>query len=147
VFSFLPSIGFVRNLGTRKLKAMSTLKTVCATNSETYLSLENSFVFLVSCYQYLLVAIVFTVGPPYQEPIWNNGILFSSSTIYITHHLTHRPDKHTYSLPSDLSEGYARLGGHTDGRKILHIHSRSIRFCSELGLRKTPIPVSGHDCW
>jgi cation-transporting ATPase 13A3/4/5 len=40
---------------------------------ETYQSFENTAVFLMSSFQYIIVAIVFTVGPPYQEPIWNNG--------------------------------------------------------------------------
>ena len=41
--------------------------------NETYLSFENTVVFLVSCFQYIIVAIVFTVGPPYQATIWKNG--------------------------------------------------------------------------
>ncbi|KAL5035740.1 hypothetical protein BDV3_005595 [Batrachochytrium dendrobatidis] len=40
--------------------------------NQTYSSFENTSVFLVSCFQYIIVAVVFTVGPPYQETIWKN---------------------------------------------------------------------------
>lgn len=34
---------------------------------------ENSALFLISCFQYILVAAVFSVGPPYRKPMWTNG--------------------------------------------------------------------------
>lgn len=34
---------------------------------------ENTVVFLVSCYQYIMVAFVFSVGEPYREALWKNG--------------------------------------------------------------------------
>ncbi|KAF9921400.1 hypothetical protein FBU30_008602 [Linnemannia zychae] len=34
--------------------------------------IENTVLFLLSCFQYLLVAIVFSVGPPYRKPMWSN---------------------------------------------------------------------------
>ncbi|KAJ3312746.1 hypothetical protein HDV04_002710 [Boothiomyces sp. JEL0838] len=58
--------------------------------NQTYLSMENTVVFLSSCYQYVIVAIVFTVGPPYQASIWKNVPLISvifliiSFTTYLT---------------------------------------------------------------
>ncbi|TDL26307.1 Ca-transporting ATPase [Rickenella mellea] len=36
---------------------------------------ENSALFLVSCFQYILVAAVFSIGPPYRKPMWSNGLL------------------------------------------------------------------------
>ncbi|KAH9851454.1 Ca-transporting ATPase [Lenzites betulinus] len=34
---------------------------------------ENSALFLVSCFQYILVAAVFSIGPPFRKQMWTNG--------------------------------------------------------------------------
>ncbi|KAL4249984.1 Cation-transporting ATPase [Abortiporus biennis] len=39
---------------------------------------ENSALFLVSCFQYILVAAVFSIGPPYRKPMWTNVLLMLS---------------------------------------------------------------------
>ncbi|KAG2119505.1 uncharacterized protein F5147DRAFT_664357 [Suillus discolor] len=41
---------------------------------------ENSTLFLVSCFQYILVAAVFSIGPPYRKSMWTNGWLMASVT-------------------------------------------------------------------
>ncbi|KAJ3081881.1 hypothetical protein HK102_002077, partial [Quaeritorhiza haematococci] len=41
-------------------------------DDKEYECFENTAVFLLSCYQYIIVAIVFSVGPPYRESMWKN---------------------------------------------------------------------------
>lgn len=42
---------------------------------------ENSAIFLVSSFQYITVAAVFSVGPPFRQPIYTNPMLLTSLTI------------------------------------------------------------------
>ncbi|KAF9066168.1 Ca-transporting ATPase [Rhodocollybia butyracea] len=42
---------------------------------------ENSVLFLISCFQYILVAGVFSIGPPYRKPMWTNVLLVLSLTV------------------------------------------------------------------
>ncbi|KAG9102700.1 hypothetical protein FRC06_001408 [Ceratobasidium sp. 370] len=44
---------------------------------ETY-NYENTALFLISSYQYILVAAVFSIGPPYRKPMWTNALLMAS---------------------------------------------------------------------
>lgn len=41
-------------------------------SSKRMVSFENTVVFLTSCFQYLVLAMVFTVGPPFREPLHKN---------------------------------------------------------------------------
>ncbi|KAF8210382.1 hypothetical protein K438DRAFT_1809584 [Mycena galopus ATCC 62051] len=39
---------------------------------------ENSTLFLLSCFQYVMIAAVFSIGPPYRKSMWTNGWLMAS---------------------------------------------------------------------
>lgn len=39
---------------------------------------ENSALFLISCFQYILVAAVFSIGAPYRRSMWTNGLFMFS---------------------------------------------------------------------
>lgn len=52
--------------------------TVDAGNHLESTNYENSVLFLISCFQYILVAAVFSIGPPYRKPMWTNAWLMSS---------------------------------------------------------------------
>ncbi|KAH9485007.1 putative cation-transporting ATPase [Psilocybe cubensis] len=39
---------------------------------------ENSVLFYISCFQYILIAAVFSIGPPYRKSMWTNGWLMFS---------------------------------------------------------------------
>jgi len=34
---------------------------------------DNTVLFLMSCYQYIMIAIILSVGPPYRQPMIQNG--------------------------------------------------------------------------
>ncbi|KAN0109276.1 P-type ATPase [Russula decolorans] len=42
---------------------------------------ENTVLFSLSCFQYILVAGVFSIGPPYRKPMWTNGLLMLSLVV------------------------------------------------------------------
>lgn len=43
---------------------------------EHILCWENTVVFLVSCYQYLILGVVYSKGLPHRQPIHKNGKLY-----------------------------------------------------------------------
>ncbi|KAJ8660316.1 hypothetical protein O0I10_003773 [Lichtheimia ornata] len=45
---------------------------------------ENTVLFLLSSFQYILVAVVFSVGPPYRKPLWTNGRLLLTLAVLVT---------------------------------------------------------------
>ncbi|EAU91429.2 P-type ATPase [Coprinopsis cinerea okayama7 len=47
-------------------------------NSLESTNFENTTLFLISCFQYILVAAVFSIGPPYRKPMYTNGWLMFS---------------------------------------------------------------------
>jgi cation-transporting ATPase 13A3/4/5 len=50
-------------------------------DGKTILSYENTLLFYVSCFQYIVGALVFSVGPPYRQPITTN-LMFMSISIF-----------------------------------------------------------------
>jgi cation-transporting ATPase 13A3/4/5 len=52
-------------------------------DGENIMCLENTVLFLISSFQYILVAVVFSVGPPYRKPLWTNGRLVLTLSILV----------------------------------------------------------------
>ncbi|RIA92920.1 hypothetical protein C1645_819991 [Glomus cerebriforme] len=52
-------------------------------DDKNIVSFENTVLFLLSCYQYILIAAVFSVGPPYRKSMYSN-VPFILSTIFLT---------------------------------------------------------------
>lgn len=44
--------------------------------NERVLCWENTVLFLVSCYQYLILGVVYSKGLPYRQPFYTNGKRF-----------------------------------------------------------------------
>ncbi|TCD71647.1 hypothetical protein EIP91_007394 [Steccherinum ochraceum] len=44
---------------------------------------ENTVLFLLSSFQYVLVAAVFSIGPPYRKPMWTNVLLMLSIGVLV----------------------------------------------------------------
>ncbi|KAI8077803.1 P-type ATPase-like protein [Halteromyces radiatus] len=53
-------------------------------NGQNISCYENTVLFLVSSYQYILVAVVFSVGPPYRQPLWTNGRFMITLVFLVT---------------------------------------------------------------
>lgn len=48
-------------------------KPIAGDEFEHILCWENTVVFLVSCFQYLILGVVYSKGLPYRQPIYKNG--------------------------------------------------------------------------
>ncbi|XP_074653844.1 polyamine-transporting ATPase 13A3-like isoform X2 [Tubulanus polymorphus] len=65
------------------------IRTPGNTQSEPVISWEVSLLFSISAFQYLIMAFVFSQGPPYRKPIWNNMaflitlIVLTGTTAYL----------------------------------------------------------------
>ncbi|KAI8150400.1 ATPase [Fennellomyces sp. T-0311] len=53
-------------------------------DGENIQSYENTVLFLLSSFQYILIAVVFSVGPPYRKPLWTNGRLVFTLVTLVT---------------------------------------------------------------
>ncbi|KAG2228910.1 hypothetical protein INT48_004448, partial [Thamnidium elegans] len=52
-------------------------------DGQNIMCFENTVLFLVSSYQYMLIAVVFSVGPPYRKPLWTNARLVLTLCVLI----------------------------------------------------------------
>src|SRR5579871_1454851 len=85
---------------------------------------ENTVLFLISCYQYIMIAVILSVGPPYREPMLKNSISPCDSA-----------DQFLLSSPFQLLP-YSRPSR-------LYSHPRGLpRFCN---LQTFPFPL--HVCY
>ena len=50
-------------------------------DDDNYYSYQGTTIFLVSLYQYISLAIVYSKGPPYRKPLFNNKVLCTSLVV------------------------------------------------------------------
>ncbi|KIY53967.1 Ca-transporting ATPase [Fistulina hepatica ATCC 64428] len=48
------------------------------------LNYENTVLFLISCFQYVVCAAVFSIGPPFRKSMWTNGWLMASMIVLLS---------------------------------------------------------------
>ncbi|KAJ3186722.1 hypothetical protein HDU85_007542 [Gaertneriomyces sp. JEL0708] len=58
-----------------------------------YKGYENTVVFLLSCFQYIAVAVALCTGKPYRQPMWKNGFFVTTIAVLtaISLYLTYSP--------------------------------------------------------
>lgn len=97
---------------------------------------ENSVLFMVSCFQYILVAAVFSIGPPYRKSIWTNGVY---CYCFINQKLTVTPFRvaHVLSCCSDRVQSHSALVPSTTYQIYLGTHDLAI-------LRKIIVTSGSH---
>ena len=119
---------------------------------------QNTTLFLISCFQYILSGIVLSIGPPFRRSMAQNCTLHILQAQYRGCSLITSSFRCDYSCSFPIFYLHAAGSGHWTRQvhaayipipqlQDIYTYSSGGRLCLFVGCRETSIPMAGKDNW